>query len=218
MRHTAVVRIATWNLEGKWTPRHHWLLRSLRANVLLLTEVLDTVAIPGLTIHLTEGEMQPGRRWAAVAAAATLRALPDPHAATALAEVDGLRVASSILPWRSSGGALPWIGQDQGSRTTDAVSHVQDAVPIVWGGDWNHELTGRLFAGSIVGRASILRALDELGLAAPTDTTPQRIPPARSIDHVAVPAFWTVTAVERVSSIVEGIALSDHDAYVIDIQ
>ena len=67
MRHTPVVRIATWNLEGEWTPRHHLLLRSLRADVLLLTEVLNTVAIPGVTIHLTEGEMQPGRRWAAVA-------------------------------------------------------------------------------------------------------------------------------------------------------
>jgi hypothetical protein len=36
------------------------------ADLLLLTEVLATVEIPGLNIHLTEGEMQPvaslGRR------------------------------------------------------------------------------------------------------------------------------------------------------------
>ena len=61
VRETSDVRIATWNLEGKWTPRHHWLIRSLRADLLLLTEVLAKVEIPGLNIHFTEGEMQPGR-------------------------------------------------------------------------------------------------------------------------------------------------------------
>jgi endonuclease/exonuclease/phosphatase family metal-dependent hydrolase len=211
------VRIATWNLEGKWTPRHHWLIRSLRADLLLLTEVLATVEIPGLNIHLTEGEMQPGRRWAAVAAEAPLRPLRDPHGATALAEIDGLRVASSILPWRNGGGALPWAGQDEGSRTTAAVTSIRAAAPVVWGGDWNHELTGRLYAGSKDGRTSILGALDHLGLSAPTEASPHRLPGALSIDHVAVPAFWTAVAVERVSAIVDGNELSDHDAYVVEV-
>lgn len=211
------MRIATWNLEGKWTPRHHWLIRSLRADLLLLTEVLDKVAIPGLNIHFTEGEMQPGRRWAAVVAEAPLRPLPDPHGATALAEIDGLRVASSILPWRNSGGASPWAGQVQGSRTAAAVASIRRAAPVVWGGDWNHELTGRLYAGSTDGRTSILGALDHLGLSAPTDASPHRLPGARTIDHVAVPAFWNVTAVEHVSAIVEGLELSDHDAYVVEV-
>ena len=40
------MRIATWNLEGKWTPRHHQLIASFRADLLLLTEVVDTVEIP----------------------------------------------------------------------------------------------------------------------------------------------------------------------------
>ena len=129
VRETSDVRIATWNLEGKWTPRHHWMIRSLRADLLLLTEVLAKVEIPGLNIHFTEGEMQPGRHWAAVASSAPLRPLPDPHGATALAEIDGLRVASSILPWRNSGGAPPWTGQDQGSRTAAAVTSIRTAHP-----------------------------------------------------------------------------------------
>ena len=57
MRDTPLVRIATWNLEGKWGPRHHLLLRTLRADIVLLTEVLDTVAVTGMSLHLTEGEM-----------------------------------------------------------------------------------------------------------------------------------------------------------------
>jgi hypothetical protein len=212
------VRIATWNLEGKWTPRHHWLIRSLQADVLLLTEVLAEVELTGLNIHFTQDEMRPGRRWAAVAASAPLRPLPDPHGATALAEIDGLRIASSILPWRNSGGASPWTGQDQGARTAAAVAAIKAAAPIVWGGDWNHELTGRLYAGSRGGRMSILGALDRLGLSAPTEASPHRQVGARSINHVAVPAFWAVTSVERVSAIVTGVELSDHDAYVVEIE
>lgn len=195
------MRIATWNLEGKWTPQHHWLIRSFRADMLLLTEVVDTVEVTGLNIQFSGAEMQPGRRWAAVAAAARLRPLPNPHGATALAEVDGLRIASSLLPWRNSGGASPWTEEDQGARTTAAVAAIEAAAPIVWGGDWNHELTGRLYAGSKGGRMSILGALDRLGLSAPTDVSPHRLVGARSINHVAVPAFWSVVAVERVSAI-----------------
>lgn len=212
------MRIATWNLEGKWTPRHHWLVRSLQADLLLLTEVVESVNVSGLSIHFTEAEMQPGRRWAAVAASARLRPLPDPHGATALAEVEGLRIASSILPWRNSGGTQPWTGEDQGSRTAAAVAAIETAGPIVWGGDWNHELTGRMYAGSKVGRLSILGALDRLGLSAPTDASPHRQGGARSINHIAVPAFWAVTSVDRVSAIVDGVKLSDHDAYVVEIE
>ena len=106
-------------------------------------------------------------------------------------------------------------GPDQGSRTAAAVTRIRTAAPVVWGGDWNHELTGRLYAGSTDGRASIIGALDHLGLSAPTDASPHRLPGARTIDHVAVPAFWTVGSVERVSAVVDGMELSDHDAYVV---
>ncbi|WP_166390358.1 endonuclease/exonuclease/phosphatase family protein [Nocardioides ochotonae] len=212
------MRIATWNLEGRWTPRHESLIGSLRADLLLLTEVRAGAAITGFNIHFTEAEMQPGRRWSAVAARARLRPLPDPHAATALAEVDGLRVASSILPWGNAGGAPPWTGHDQGSRTAAAVASIRAAEPVIWGGDWNHELTGRLYAGSRSGRTSVLEALDHLGLSARTDTMPHRLPGARSIDHVAVPTSWIVASVERVSAIVDGVALSDHDAYVVEVE
>ncbi|MGN6782946.1 MAG: endonuclease/exonuclease/phosphatase family protein [Marmoricola sp.] len=212
------MRIATWNLEGKWTLRHRHLAESLDADLLLLTEVPDRVAIAGMRVHLTQGEMQPGRRWAAVAARTPISPLPDPHGATALADVDGLRVASSVLPWRNCGNSFPWTGPDQGSRTIAAVTDIEAANPVIWGGDWNHELAGRIYAGSVAGRARILAALDLLGLDVATARAPHRLPGATSIDHVAVPSFWSVTSAERVSSIMEGIALSDHDAYVVNME
>lgn len=212
------MRIATWNLEGRWTPSHHHFVESLVADVLLLTEVPDRVAIEGMRVHLTEGEMQRGRRWAAIAARTPIFPLPDPHPATALADVDGMRVASSVLPWRSCGGELPWVGADQASRTTAAVTDIEAANPVIWGGDWNHELAGRIYAGSVDGRARILQALDILGLDVATAHAPHRLPGATSIDHVAVPAFWSVDSLERVSAVVGGMELSDHDAYVVDIE
>lgn len=192
-------------------------LASLRADILLLTEVLETVSVPDAAIHFTQGEMQPGRRWAAVAARSPLRAMPDPHGATAMAEIDGVVVASSILPWRDSGGAAPWIVGNTATRTTAAVDAIEAAHPVIWGGDWNHELTGRLWTGSIDGRERIEAALDKLGLAARTASAPHRNVGARSIDHVAVPGFWEIHSSERVSAIIDGFELSDHDAYVIDV-
>jgi hypothetical protein len=129
-----------------------------------------------------------------------------------------MRVASSVLPWRSCGGELPWVGADQASRTTAAVTAIEAANPVIWGGDWNHELAGRIYAGSVDGRARILQALDILGLDVATARAPHRLPEATSIAHVGVPVFWSVDSLERVSAVVGGIELSDHDAYVVDIE
>jgi hypothetical protein len=141
------VRIATWNLEGKWPLRHHRLAESLDADMLLLTEVLARVEISGMPIHRTQGEMQSARCWVAVAAQSPVVPLPDPHGATALAQIDGMRVVSSVLPWRNSGSSHPWARPDQGPRTEEAIAAVEAANPVIWDGDWNHELTGRLYAG-----------------------------------------------------------------------
>jgi hypothetical protein len=60
-------------------------------------------------------------------------------------------------------------------------------------------------------------ALEELGLTAPTAAAPHRNASAFRIDHVAVPAFWNVTALDRVSAFIDGVAISDHDACVIEV-
>lgn len=217
MRETPKVRIAAWNLEGRWTPSHQVFLTELRADILLLTEVQETVTIPGMQIHFTTGEMQPGRRWAAVASTRHMHPLSDPHGATAMAEIAGMRVASSILPWRTCGSGDPWQGGDMATRTLATVDAIESAGPTIWGGDWNHELTGRLYAGCTAGRSRILQALDQLGLTAPTADSTHRLPGARSIDHIAVPAFWSIKAVEHHSAAMEDVELSDHDAYVAEV-
>ena len=71
------MRIGTWNLEGRWDARHAALLASLECDVLLLTEVVQRLAIRGMRLHAAADSMAPGRRWAAVAAP-DLMPLPDP--------------------------------------------------------------------------------------------------------------------------------------------
>lgn len=206
------MRIGTWNLEGKGTPGHLALLREQACDVWLLREVPDGLSVPSLTEVATTGPMLPGKRWAAVHAARGAQ-VASPHPASAVAEIDGRTFVSSVLPWRGSGGAPPWAGTDHAARTTAVLADLRPVLvgPLVWGGDWNHALTGKEYAGSAAGRAAVQDLVDQLGLIVATAELPHRTPDQFSIDHVAVP----VPARSAVR--VDAGGLSDHDAYVVEV-
>lgn len=128
---------------------------------------------------------------------------------------------STILPWKSCGSRPPWVGTRHVDKTANAVDDLllslRAAESLVWGGDWNHALTGKEYAGSQGGRRAILAALDEIGLDVPTADLPHRIDGLLSIDHIAVPHGWSTTAV-RLPAEHDGKRLSDHDAYVTAVQ
>lgn len=209
------MRIGTWNLAGRLNGSVVDFLARLSCDVLLLTEVPRALELDGYAGHHTDGEMSPGRSWSAIFSRRALRALPDPHGASAMAEVDGVRFCSSILPWRSSGGLAPWVGDTQGARTAAAVRAIVEQQPAVWGGDWNHAMSRRDYAGSTAGRLAIATALTTLDLQLPTRECPH---PSgqRSIDHVAVPRHWQATARPVTAVDPAGRRLSDHDAYVVE--
>ncbi|WP_435769903.1 endonuclease/exonuclease/phosphatase family protein [Nocardioides sp. SYSU DS0651] len=209
------MRIGTWNLQGRWDDRHRRLVDQMECDIWLLTEVSDRVRLSGRHLHVTELEMTPKRRWAGIATHLPLTALPDPHGASAMAEVDGLRVCASILPWRSCGTREPWTGSTTAQKTTAATSAIEAATPTIWGGDWNHAVSGREWSGSIAGRHSILATVERLRLQVPTANAPHQIDGLLSIDHVAVPASWPVSSVERHRAFVDDARISDHDAYVV---
>jgi hypothetical protein len=209
------VRIGTWNLAGRWDERHHELIKSMDCDVLLLTEVSERLDLEGMHGHATESLMAPRRRWSAVCSRAPIKPLDEPHGATALVETGGLRFASSILPWRSCGSRPPWAGINTAAKTTEAVKRIVIARPDVWGGDWNHAMSGPEYAGTKAGRATIVGAVESLALQVPTGEQPHRIEGLLSIDHVAVPRTWCVRA-ERFVAEVAGYRISDHDAYVVE--
>jgi hypothetical protein len=213
------MRIGTWNLAGRWDQRHADLLATLDCDALLLTEVSERVAIPSYTLHLSTARMAPRRRWAAVATRAPLEPQADPHPASAMAVSQGWTLCSSILPWRSCGGA-PWRGHRHADRTRAALDELLANLPrarLVWGGDWNHALSGREHAGSVAGRVHVLAAVDALGLVVPTAQLPHAIAPMLAIDHIAVPADATTSAAAAVVATADGERLSDHDAYVVTL-
>lgn len=212
------MRIGTWNLAGRWSPEHHEFIRALDCDVLLLTEVSERVSIDGYEGHLGEAVMAPKRRWAGVFSREPITPLPDPHPASALARVGDLTYCCSILPWRSCGSRAPWVGDRHADKTAHAVEQLVGVLPrsgLVWGGDWNHALTGREYAGSIGGRTALLQAVAELGLTVPTQDLPHRLEELLTIDHIAVGHAVDVRGVDRHIPFVAGRHLSDHDAYVV---
>ena len=209
------MRLATWNLAGRWTNDHREFLESLQCDVLLLTEVSDRVELPGMTGHVTKAQMARRRYWAGIWSSHPLTPLPDPHGASAMAEFLGQRFCSSILPWKSCGAREPWVGTNTAERTIHAVDAIAEAAPTVWGGDWNHALEGREYAGSKAGREHLLKALAELGLSAATADAPHQIAGLLSIDHIAIPAGSSARVEHHSALLTEG-RLSDHDAYVVE--
>jgi endonuclease/exonuclease/phosphatase family metal-dependent hydrolase len=215
------VRIGTWNLAGRWTADHEAFLLDLDCDVLLLTEVSERVQLPGYAVHLGEAAMAPRRRWAGVASRSTLTPLPDPHPASAMAVVDGWTCCSSILPWKGAGRREPWQGARHAEWTEACVATLLANLPtdrLIWGGDWNHALSDREWAGSIAGRAAIHAVLSKLNLDVPTADLPHRIEGLLSIDHIAVPPEEAVVEASAVDASQDGRRLSDHDAYVVEIR
>ena len=102
-------------------------------------------------------------------------------------------------------------------RQKAAIDTLLESLPksgLVWGGDWNHALTGSESAGSKGGRQHLRSAIQILNLQVPTaDLLHQLGDGYYSIDHIAVPCGWVVQSAARIPTS----GLSDHDAYVIEI-
>ena len=88
VRQTPSVRIGTWNLQGRWDERHLDQITVMNCGILLLTEVPEGVQLREAGVHFSCLSMAAGRRWAAIGSRKPLRALPDPHGASAMAQVD----------------------------------------------------------------------------------------------------------------------------------
>ena len=99
--------------------------------------------------------------------------------------------------------------------TKDVIETLLNKLPksdLVWGGDWNHSLIGKEYAGSMGGRNHLLEAINKLGLNVPTTGLSHRGNYCHAIDHIGVPLSWKVECAKRIDA--QG--LSDHDAYVVE--
>lgn len=215
------MRIATWNLDARWTARHAVFLRDQAADVWCLTEVrpaaMDDGCIAGYPAVGSTGRMSRGQHYAVVAARHAPAAPRYPHPATVVADVGGIAVASSVLPWRGAGSqpGRVWAGDRLVDWLADALAAIRVSGATVWGGDWNRNLAGGWQSvGTARGDAAIRDAAGAMGLVAATAELPHRRPGSYAIDHIAVPTSWRVLAAQRIAA--DG--LSDHDAYIVDAE
>lgn len=214
--------VGTWNLGGRWSERHAALLMEQACDVWLLTEVRYDLTVEGYGLKLTDALMSQRRHWAAVLVSESLEwsALPDPHPATAVVEAEGLAFASSVLPWRSAGDSYPPPRMPFADKVLKVLAGLERTLPtggLVWGGDWNQALAGPELAGSKAGRVRLRHTLEALSLQVATADLPHQQDGLCAIDHIAVPTEAVVVRAARVSALMNGAWLSDHDAYVVEI-
>jgi hypothetical protein len=170
-----------------------------------------------MSAHRTAQAMGPRKTWAGIFSSLDVITLPDPHRATAMVQCDGFRVISSVLPWRACGAS--WDGATLAEKMSGTLSSLRKHIDktTIWGGDWNQALEGRDHVGSTDGRKEILELVESSQLSVPTRTLASASRGHRSIDHIAVPINWDVTGAHRLQAVVDGLRLSDHDAYVVSV-
>jgi len=204
-------------MDGKWSPAHQALLEQEACDLWLLTEVHVDARISDMGGHHTASLMGSKKTWAAIFSAAQATPFPDPHPASAMAEVEGIRFISSVLPWRGCG--TPWEAGTHADRLGATLESLRPHVgrSSIWGGDWNQALEGPEYAGSLEGREHILSTMRDLRLAVPTRSLPSASAGHSSIDHIAVSVDVDGAEAYRIEAGHKGRRLSDHDAYVMTI-
>jgi hypothetical protein len=214
------MRIGTWNLDGRWSDEHYKFLEEQDCDVWLPTEVSADVHLHGYQQVVTETPMTKERYWSAILSRPGLAERDDPDPATAAAVVDGMAYWSSVLPWRTCGDQPPWDGSTHAAKMASALRTLELARsdgPLIWGGDWNQSLIGRDYAGSTEARQHLRASIDRLWLQVPTAGLRHQLRDHASIDHIALPRDYLATRVEHLPAKHQEAILSDHDAYVREI-
>lgn len=214
------MRIGTWNMDGRGTPRHLAFLKALSCDVLLLTEVRHGLKLESGSLVRSEA-MGARKDWAAVWTRQPASEREAEHAWSAAAEQDGVLVVSSILPWRLVGKHWPGSETTTAARTAAALEQIGPMLrpatgAVIFGGDFNQPFEGPDHVGSRGGLEAINKLLKELRLKVPTASLPHRASGLCSIDHITIPVGWSVNVKERVVAEDDRGRLSDHDAYVVD--
>lgn len=129
-----------------------------------------------------------------------------------------LRVPWNAVPlseWPDKAADLEAVTEMAIDRLRDGLDHGTD---LVWGGDWNQTLQGRV--ATKIGQKALSALISTLGLKVPTAVLAHTDGGGYcSIDHIAVPNNWNVTTVSRlVGSSERNTRLSDHDAYVVEVE
>lgn len=240
------MRIATWNIERRQQSSAndaHYVatILALNADVMIVTEPGSDFA-SSCDSEVYSASKRPGGRgnesWVAIVGK-DLRSIggekiPYMHlAAAASAKVEDRRIAfyGSVLPWNAARSQAPDVyGTEE--RTFAQVfdralqQQVEDIESlqsdfgqdnVFWAGDFNHPLVGSLRGFSRHARAGILDALAGLGMVAANQDSEHAKPGACAIDLICGPARLDYGPPESSRPTHDGRPLSDHPAYVVEV-
>lgn len=234
------MRIGTWNLENHQDAKRLGLQRATildaHCDIFVLTEVSLAFDVgPGgsrSTVLLERDDTS----WVA-AVGDSVMPMDDPCFTTVSSVVvqaeagdEGLIVVGSVLPWKTAASQAPELRRGDETyiqmfeRTLnshgDVVHHLQlahrDAI-VIWAGDFNQSLSGSNAGASNTARALLSAKLEELGLVAWNEHAAHANPRIKAIDLICGPASRSVLSVERIDPFRDGIQMSDHAGYIVEI-
>jgi hypothetical protein len=242
------VRIGTWNLKLCPTssfPRGQaiaaW-MDSQAVDVWLLTEVHRDWGRSdrGFVVAPERGAAPAHKRWSGIEARLPLGELrttgdsvhPGEEglvlARLRLDDASSVLVACSVLPWKGAGTYWPGLPAGQSAELRHVLDHHVsrisaerlDGEPLIWGGDFNQQLTAPFWYTTAEGAGALRAAFDGLGLVALTERAEHLNGNSYAIDHLAVSRDLVTGAqiAEVHRPAWDGGHLSDHAAYTAEIR
>ncbi|WP_104526010.1 endonuclease/exonuclease/phosphatase family protein [Blastococcus atacamensis] len=210
-------------------------------DVWLLTEVRrDWIPGRGRLVVSSERAASPvEKRWCGIETELPLGELRTPaepsHAGEeglvlARLALDGgtsVLVACSVLPWKGAGKYWPGLPAGQAAEFGHVLDHHVDRIsaerradePLIWGGDFNQQLTAPFYFTTADGALALRAAFDGLGLVALTERAEHLNGTSCAIDHLAVSS--ELIAGEQMAQVHRpqwnGAHLSDHAAYTAEL-
>jgi hypothetical protein len=237
------MRIATWNIERRargpaCDEDYDRAIRDLVADVVVITE-----PGPHFTRRHPEAVLSPRGRpgtgddesWVAILGSGLqplhMDKMPYGRLAVAAALGQQFAIYGSVLPWNAARSQARDIYGEQPRHFKEVFDvaiqeQVQDVerlqkefgnACVFWAGDFNHPLVGPLRGFSAHARARIDEALETLAMTALNRTSAHAKSGAFAIDLICGPSSLDYGTPEDQYPVAGGKPLSDHRAYVIDV-
>lgn len=233
-----IMRIATWNLErggrtkaARAAQQTALASHVIRADVMVLTEPPASVLATACVLVSPPGGHGS---WVAIQGRYVrpldLKIPYDRMAVAARVSFNGAQIIvyGAVLPWTAvkihapdlvragedSFGAFKRALQEQAS---DIVALQKLGAPVVWVGDFNQSVEGANFGGSSQRRDLLNQTLKTLNMVAWNGTAAHAKSGMYAVDLICGPKQQTVTVSGRIEPIVDGVTMSDHAGYWVDI-
>lgn len=139
-----------------------------------------------------------------------------------------LVIYGAVLPWGSIRSHAPELVKD-GEVFADVFKRVLEEQQadlralqaehesVVWAGDFNQTVGGSNAGGSRKGRDHPVTCLDDLGLVAWNGSADHACEGLRAIDLICGPKGQTIVRQGRIDPVRDGVRMSDHAGYWVDL-